>query len=50
MQSCCYTIATIENDPALFFFLFPCISRNIYATCTTDQMAVIWTKSNLSLF
>lgn len=34
----------------LFFFLFPCISMNIYATCTTDQMAVIWTKSNLSLF
>lgn len=33
-----------------FFFLFPCISMNIYATCTTDQMAFIWTKSNLSLF
>lgn len=49
-QSCSYTIATIENDPALFFIVFPCISMNIYVTCTTDQMAVIWTTSNLSLF
>lgn len=38
MQSCSYTITTIENDSALFF-VFPCISMNIYATCTADQMA-----------
>lgn len=49
-QSWSYTIATIENYPALFFFVFPCITMNIYAMCTTDQMAAIWIKSNLSLF
>lgn len=49
MQSCSYTITTIENDPALFF-VFPCISMNIYATCTADQMAATWTKSNLNEF
>lgn len=50
MQLCSYTITTIENDPALlFFFLFPCISMSIYATCTTDEMAAIWSQSNLSL-
>lgn len=35
---------------SFFFFVFPCISMNIYATCTTDQMVAIWTKSNLSIF
>lgn len=30
----------------LLFFVFPCISVNIYATCTTDQMTATWTKSN----